>query len=281
MSDPTNTDASTANMDAQTTPDAGGTPLAPDAAVVTLPDGSAPPVGDDGLPIASAADDDEENDDAPTEPVGHRLGSRSGMSGYRGLAAKRAERAARRGPSVEDIAAVAPDTDEERAAALALAAEKGYTEADLVDSDGNPLDVAGIHRSLQVEGQEDGAEGDDDDASGDSGSDDGSTPDAAAEAADEGSEDVIETAPGTEDEPPTVIEGEPVEEVVVEEVVIEEEVVDEPEPADDEPAADEGFDPSAHTVTEVQAYLGEHPDQATYVLDRERAGKARVTLIGA
>ncbi|QGJ92693.1 hypothetical protein QDA04_gp23 [Microbacterium phage Megan] len=258
MSDPTNTDASTANMDAQTTPDAGGTPLAPGAAVVTLPDGSAPPVGDDGLPIVSAADDDEENDDAPTEPVGHRLGSRSGMSGYRGLAAKRAERAARRGPSAEEVAAVAPDTDEERAAALALAAEKGYTEADLVDSDGNPLDVAGIHRSLQVEGAEDG----DDGAGDDSGSDDDSTPDAAAEAAED-------------DDAP---EGDEPEEVVVEEVV--EEVVVEDEPAD-EPATDEGFDPSAHTVTEVQAYLGEHPDQATYVLDRERAGKARVTLIGA
>lgn len=41
------------------------------------------------------------------------------------------------------------------------------------------------------------------------------------------------------------------------------------------------FDPSAHTVAEVTAYLDENPDQAEYVLDRERAGKARVTLIGA
>lgn len=46
-------------------------------------------------------------------------------------------------------------------------------------------------------------------------------------------------------------------------------------------AADEGYDPAEHTVAEVQAYLDENPDQTDYVLDRERAGKARTTLIGA
>jgi len=274
VSDPTNTDAQTGDMDAQTTPDAGGTPLAPDAAAVTLPDGSTPPVGDDGLAVLSG---DEDDDEAPTEPAGHRLGARSGMSAFRGLMAKRREKQEAQAARAE----VAPDTDEERAAALALAAEKGYTEADLIDSDGNPLDVAGIHNSLRVEGEEDGAEDGDEGSGSDDGGDAGSTPDAAAVAADDGAEDVIETAPGTEDEPATVIEGEPVEEVVVEES--EEVVTEEVTEPEDEPVqpADDGFDPSAHTVTEVQAYLGEHPDQATYVLDRERAGKARVTLIGA
>lgn len=42
----------------------------------------------------------------------------------------------------------------------------------------------------------------------------------------------------------------------------------------------EEFDPAQHTVAEVQAYLAEHPDQTTYVLDRERAGKSRTSLIG-
>lgn len=48
-----------------------------------------------------------------------------------------------------------------------------------------------------------------------------------------------------------------------------------PEPVDG------GYDPAEHTVAEVQAYLTENPDQSGYVLDRERGGKARVTLIGA
>lgn len=63
--------------------------------------------------------------------------------------------------------------------------------------------------------------------------------------------DVIETIPGTEDNEPIVLEGHPV---------------------------DEGYDPAEHTVAEVQEYLDENPDQAGFVLDRERAGKARVTL---
>lgn len=44
---------------------------------------------------------------------------------------------------------------------------------------------------------------------------------------------------------------------------------------------DEGYDPGEHTVAEVQDYLATHSSQTEYVLDRERAGKARTTLIGA
>lgn len=47
-----------------------------------------------------------------------------------------------------------------------------------------------------------------------------------------------------------------------------------------EVVGDAGFDPAEHTVAEVQAYLSEHPDQTEYVLERERAGKARTSLIG-
>jgi predicted pyridoxine 5'-phosphate oxidase superfamily flavin-nucleotide-binding protein len=53
------------------------------------------------------------------------------------------------------------------------------------------------------------------------------------------------------------------------------------EPEAAEPVADGGYEPADHTVAEVQAYLEENPDQSGYVLDRERGGKARVTLIGA
>lgn len=49
---------------------------------------------------------------------------------------------------------------------------------------------------------------------------------------------------------------------------------------DDKPA-DEGYDPSTGTVDEVRAYLADHPSQTEYVLERERGGKARVSLIGA
>jgi hypothetical protein len=40
-----------------------------------------------------------------------------------------------------------------------------------------------------------------------------------------------------------------------------------------------GFDPAAHTVDEVEAYVTEHPDLAQDVYDAEIEGKARVTLI--
>lgn len=55
----------------------------------------------------------------------------------------------------------------------------------------------------------------------------------------------------------------------------------EPEAPEPEVPSDEGYDPGEHTVAEVTAYLDDHPDQATFVLDRERTGKARVSLIGA
>jgi hypothetical protein len=40
------------------------------------------------------------------------------------------------------------------------------------------------------------------------------------------------------------------------------------------------FDPSAHSVAEVQAYLNAHPDEEDEVLDAERAGKNRASLVG-
>ena len=45
-------------------------------------------------------------------------------------------------------------------------------------------------------------------------------------------------------------------------------------------AAPLGFDPGEHTVAEVEAYLDEHPDERDDVLEAERAGKCRVTLVG-
>ena len=42
-----------------------------------------------------------------------------------------------------------------------------------------------------------------------------------------------------------------------------------------------GYDPAAHTVDEVQAYVAAHPDEAAAVLAAEQAGKDRVTLTAA
>jgi hypothetical protein len=42
----------------------------------------------------------------------------------------------------------------------------------------------------------------------------------------------------------------------------------------------ETFDPSAHTVAEVNDYLDAHPDDADRVLEAEAAGKARVSIVG-
>lgn len=39
------------------------------------------------------------------------------------------------------------------------------------------------------------------------------------------------------------------------------------------------YDPTAHGVEEVKAYLAEHPDEVEAVLEAERAGKARKGLI--
>jgi len=41
------------------------------------------------------------------------------------------------------------------------------------------------------------------------------------------------------------------------------------------------FDPYDHTAAEVRAYLAEHPEDADRVLDAERAGKARTTVLEA
>ena len=40
-----------------------------------------------------------------------------------------------------------------------------------------------------------------------------------------------------------------------------------------------GFDPAAHTVTEVQEYADEHPDQVEEMYEAEVAGKNRSTLV--
>jgi len=48
---------------------------------------------------------------------------------------------------------------------------------------------------------------------------------------------------------------------------------------EDPPEIDVGFDPAAHTITEVEDFVNEHPDEAIDVLDLEEAGKNRVTLV--
>lgn len=49
-----------------------------------------------------------------------------------------------------------------------------------------------------------------------------------------------------------------------------------------EPLVSDGpqFDPSAHTVAEVLAFIEAHPETAEAVLDAERVGKARKSLVG-
>lgn len=44
-------------------------------------------------------------------------------------------------------------------------------------------------------------------------------------------------------------------------------------------STDEGFDPAENSVGDVLHYLDNNPDQTEYVMDRERAGKARSTLL--
>jgi hypothetical protein len=59
-------------------------------------------------------------------------------------------------------------------------------------------------------------------------------------------------------------------------------LADEGEEEAPEPAAEEAeFDPSEHTVAEVQDYLEANPDDADRVLDAERAGKKRVGVADA
>lgn len=44
---------------------------------------------------------------------------------------------------------------------------------------------------------------------------------------------------------------------------------------------DDNYDPSEHTVDEVQAYVADNPDQKDAVLKAEKAGKNRTTLVSA
>jgi hypothetical protein len=55
------------------------------------------------------------------------------------------------------------------------------------------------------------------------------------------------------------------------------EVTLEPPDPDGEPVV---FDPSQHTVEQVQAFLAEHPEATEQVLAAERAGKNRSGLLG-
>ncbi len=50
-------------------------------------------------------------------------------------------------------------------------------------------------------------------------------------------------------------------------------------PEEEAPQQEGGFDPSAHSINEVLAYVEENPDQKEAVLEQERAGKNRSTLI--
>lgn len=41
------------------------------------------------------------------------------------------------------------------------------------------------------------------------------------------------------------------------------------------------FDPNDHKVDEVKAYVNEHPDDAARVLEAEKAGQNRTTLVSS
>ena len=51
------------------------------------------------------------------------------------------------------------------------------------------------------------------------------------------------------------------------------------EALEDASEVDVGYDPAAHSVADVQAYVNEHPDQAADLYDAEVAGKNRATLV--
>jgi hypothetical protein len=42
----------------------------------------------------------------------------------------------------------------------------------------------------------------------------------------------------------------------------------------------ENYDPAEHTVTDVKAYVEQHPDKKDEILAKEEDGKARTTLVG-
>ncbi|QDH93081.1 hypothetical protein QDA02_gp84 [Microbacterium phage Margaery] len=120
------------------------------------------------------------------------------------------------------------------------------------------------------------ADGDDDQTDDPDGDDETET--AAGDAAED-----AEDANVTEDAP-TPAEPENGAEEAAEATGDEAEPETEPEDAaDEEPVTvpDDGYEPADHNRNEVQKYLSENPDQAEYVLARERTGKARVSLIGA
>ena len=50
-------------------------------------------------------------------------------------------------------------------------------------------------------------------------------------------------------------------------------------PAAAAPQPQDGFDPADHTVAEVEEYVDANPDQQAAVLDAEKAGKNRTTLV--
>jgi hypothetical protein len=56
-------------------------------------------------------------------------------------------------------------------------------------------------------------------------------------------------------------------------------ISDEPDPQAAEGDGDV-FDPSTHTVAEVNDYLDAHPEDAARVLEAEASGKARVSIVG-
>ena len=65
-------------------------------------------------------------------------------------------------------------------------------------------------------------------------------------------------------------------------------LVREPVSGDTTPPPDPGtevppqpYDPGAHTVAEVEAYVADHPDELDAITAAEEAGKARVTLLNA
>jgi len=53
------------------------------------------------------------------------------------------------------------------------------------------------------------------------------------------------------------------------------------EPSSETPAPADDYDPADHHVVDVIAYIDEHPDARERVLQLERDGKARVSLIAA
>jgi hypothetical protein len=50
---------------------------------------------------------------------------------------------------------------------------------------------------------------------------------------------------------------------------------DAPDPVDEDAA----FDPGAHSIADVKAYIDEHPDEVQRVYDAESEGKARTSLL--